>query len=38
MAFDATKQYKPGEKCEASGIYGVTHDRNHAGEHEVTGC
>ena len=36
MAFDATKQYKPGEKCEASGIYQVTHDRNHAGEHEVT--
>jgi hypothetical protein len=36
MAFDKTKQYKPGEKCEQSGIYKVTHDRNHHEEHEVT--
>jgi hypothetical protein len=35
MAFDSNKEYKPGEKCEASGIYRVTHDRHH-GEHEVT--
>jgi hypothetical protein len=36
MAFDAAKDFKPGEKCEASGIYLVTHDRNHVPPHEVT--
>ena len=35
MAFDKSKEYKPGEKCEASGIYRVTHDEHHP-EHEVT--
>jgi hypothetical protein len=30
------KEYKPGEKCEASGIYKVVHDKNHIQEHEVT--
>lgn len=36
MAVDWNKDYKPGEKCEGSGIYRVTHDRNHAEQHEVT--
>jgi hypothetical protein len=36
MAFDAGRDFKPGEKCEASGIYLVTHDRNHVSAHEVT--
>ncbi len=31
-----TKIYKPGDEVESSGIYTVTHDRNHAQEHEVT--
>lgn len=30
------KAYKPGDRVERSGIYRVTHDRNHAEEHEVT--
>jgi hypothetical protein len=30
------KTYKPGDAVEASGIYMVTHDRIHVGEHEVT--
>jgi hypothetical protein len=30
------KEYKPGQICDASGIYKVNHDRNHAQEHEVT--
>jgi len=36
MAFDRNKIFKPGEKCEQSGIYKVTHDQNHHQEHEVT--
>ena len=28
--------FKPGEKCDASGIYKVNHDKNHKQEHEVT--
>ena len=36
MAYDSNKEYRPGEKCEASGIYKVTHDKNHHQEHEVT--
>ena len=36
MAFDAAKDFRPGEKCEASGIYLVTHDRNHVPPHDVT--
>jgi len=36
MAVDTTKDYKPGEKCEGSGIYRVTHDGNHVAAHEVT--
>jgi hypothetical protein len=36
MAFDAAKDFQPGEKCEASGIYLVTHERNHVPPHEVT--
>lgn len=35
MAVDLSKQYKPGEKCEVSGIYTVTHDGHHP-THEVT--
>jgi hypothetical protein len=31
----ATKEYKPGDTVEHSGIYRVLHD-NHAEEHEVT--
>ena len=29
-------EYKPGAKCEHSGIYGVEHDEKHAEPHEVT--
>lgn len=29
-------EYKPGDKVPKSGIYKVTHDRNHASPHEVT--
>ncbi len=36
MAIDKTKEYKPGDKCEQSGIYNVTHDRNHHQTHQVT--
>lgn len=36
MAFDKAKEYKPGEKCEASWIYNVTHDKSHHQAHEVT--
>jgi len=36
MAFDAGRDFKPGERCEASGLYVVTHDRNHTPPHEVT--
>jgi hypothetical protein len=28
--------YKPGDEVPRSGIYRVTHDKNHAAEHEVT--
>ena len=28
--------FKPGEKVPRSGIYKVTHDSKHTGEHEVT--
>ena len=28
--------YKPGDAVPNSGIYRVTHDKNHAAEHEVT--
>jgi len=28
--------YKPGEKCEHSGIYRVEHDPGHTQNHEVT--
>lgn len=31
-----TKVFKPGDKVESSGIYRVTHDREHAKPHEVT--
>jgi hypothetical protein len=31
-----SEQFKPGEKVPRSGIYKVTHDRNHVQEHEVT--
>ena len=31
-----TTEYKPGQDVPASGIYRVTHDKNHAQEHEVT--
>ena len=36
MAFDRSKLYKPGDLCEQSGIYQVTHDQNHHESHEVT--
>ena len=29
-------EFRPGQKVEASGIYLVTHDNNHASPHEVT--
>ena len=29
-------EYKPGDKVPNSGIYLVTHDRNHIQQHEVT--
>ena len=29
-------EYKPGDKVEKSGIYKVTHDKEHAESHEVT--
>jgi hypothetical protein len=29
-------EYKPGEKVPNSGIYQVTHDKNHVAVHEVT--
>jgi hypothetical protein len=32
----ASKEYKPGDKVESSGIYLVTHDNTHAEPHEVT--
>ena len=35
MVFDKDKRYKSGERCEASGIYRVIHDRHHP-EHEAT--
>jgi len=28
--------FKPGDTVPRSGIYEVTHDKNHAGKHEVT--
>lgn len=30
------EEYKPGDEVPKSGIYKVTHDKNHAEEHEVT--
>ena len=36
MAFEAARDFKPGEKCEASGIYLVTHHQRHVSPHEVT--
>jgi hypothetical protein len=36
MAANAGDEFKPGDKVERSGIYRVTHDPNHAQEHEVT--
>jgi hypothetical protein len=29
-------QYKPGDKVKTSGLYKVTHERDHLAEHEVT--
>lgn len=29
-------EFEPGEKCQASGIYRVTHDDHHVADHEVT--
>ena len=29
-------EFKPGQKVPHSGIYKVTHDKNHSGQHEVT--
>lgn len=36
MAANIGDVFKPGDKCEASGIYLVTHDTTHAQPHEVT--
>ena len=36
MPFDTARDFRPGERCEASGIYLVTHDSNHVPPHEVT--
>ena len=33
---DAGDIFKPGQKCEASGIYTVVHDSQHRQGHEVT--
>ncbi len=30
------QEYKPGDAVPTSGIYKVTHDKNHVAEHEVT--
>jgi hypothetical protein len=32
----ANTEYKPGDEVPYSGIYKVTHDKEHAQEHEVT--
>jgi hypothetical protein len=32
----ATREYKPGDAVEHSGVYRVVHAGNHAKEHEVT--
>jgi hypothetical protein len=32
----SNESYKPGEEVPKSGIYKVTHDKNHEQEHEVT--
>jgi hypothetical protein len=29
-------EFKPGEKVPHSGVYGVTHDKGHTQQHEVT--
>jgi len=36
MAASVGNVFKPGQKCEASGIYTVTHDVAHHDTHEVT--
>jgi hypothetical protein len=36
MAVSIGQTFKPGDKVEASGIYKVIHDTQHAQEHEVT--
>jgi hypothetical protein len=36
MVFSMAETYKPGDEVRRSGIYRVTHDRNHADPHEVT--
>jgi hypothetical protein len=33
---DVGEVFKPGEKCDASGIYTVIHDSQHRQTHEVT--
>jgi hypothetical protein len=32
----SSKEYKPGDTVEHSGVYRVVHDRTHVQEHEVT--
>ena len=36
MPVSVGQTFKPGDTVEASGIYKVVHDRNHAQSHEVT--
>ena len=36
MPFDPARDFRPGDRCEASGIYLVNHGGNHVPPHEVT--
>lgn len=36
MTASIGQEFKPGDTVEASGIYTVIHDRNHAQQHDVT--
>jgi hypothetical protein len=36
MEFPVAETFKPGDTVPRSGIYRVTHDKQHAAEHEVT--
>ena len=36
MTASVGDEFKPGDKVQASGIYRVTHDKNHTAQHDVT--